>query len=86
VPISFKAPKACRLSIGYRQRLLNFSFFGMRQHRFHSVKNGLILKFLHTSNVVWTAGKPIDHRRSVKTKQAGHITAQAKRRRVRGQY
>ena len=38
----------------------------MRQQGFHSIKNGLIVEFLHTSNVIGTAAKPMDDRRSIR--------------------
>jgi len=37
----------------------------MRQQGFHCIKNDLIVEFLHTSNVIGTAAKRKDDRRSI---------------------
>ena len=37
----------------------------MRPQGFHSIKNDLV-EFLHTSNVIGTAAKPMDDRRSAR--------------------
>ena len=38
----------------------------MRQQGFYSIKNDLIVEFLHTSNVIGTAAKPMDDQRSIR--------------------
>ena len=37
----------------------------MRQQGFHSIKNDLIVEFLHASNVIGTAAKRMGDRRSI---------------------
>ena len=41
---------------------------------FHSIKNDLIVEFLHTSNVIGTSAKPMDDGRSIMTNDMAGVT------------
>src|SRR6516162_6534274 len=67
------------LSIECRERLFNFSFLAMRQDGFHSLKDGLVIEFLHATDVIRTSRMPMTKRRFMMAEQAWHLAEQANR-------